>query len=94
METLIADTGVGDIIGYIIAGLVVGALARLFHPGRDPMGLGLTFLIGLAAVILAGILLPFDSFILNLIVAIVIGVVLVALVGRFFAGRTARGPAV
>jgi uncharacterized membrane protein YeaQ/YmgE (transglycosylase-associated protein family) len=92
MEPFIADTGVGDIIGYIIAGLIVGALARLFHPGRDPMGLGLTFVIGLAAVIIAGILLPFDSFILSLIVSVVIGVALVALVGRFMAnrGRAAR----
>ncbi len=76
-----------SIIGYIIGGLIVGALGRLFHPGRDPMGLIMTFVIGLAAVILAGILLPFDSFILNFIVAVIIGVVLVAIVGRVMAGR-------
>ena len=84
MDLFIADTGIGRIIGLIIAGLIVGALARLFHPGRDPMGLGLTFLVGLAAVILAGI---FIGGILGFILAIVIGVVLVALIGRLMGAR-------
>lgn len=80
MEPFIADTGIGRIIGLIIVGLIVGGLARLFHPGRDAMGLGLTFLIGVAAVILAGILI---GGVLGFILAIVIGVGLVALAGRF-----------
>ena len=84
MDLFIADIGIGRIIGLIIAGLIVGALARLFHPGRDPMGLGLTFLVGLAAVILAGI---FIGGILGFILAIVIGVVLVALIGRLMGAR-------
>jgi hypothetical protein len=79
MDLLIADITLGRIIGLIVVGLIVGALARLFHPGRDPMGLGLTFLIGVAAVIIAGILI---SGVLGFILAIIIGVVLVALVGR------------
>ncbi len=78
MEPFIADTGIGRIIGLIIVGLIVGALARLFHPGRDAMGLGLTFLIGVAAVILAGILI---GGVLGFILAIVIGVGLVARAG-------------
>ena len=28
---------IGRIIGLIIVGAIVGALGRLFHPGRDPM---------------------------------------------------------
>ena len=87
MEPLLADTGIGRIIALIVVGLIVGALARLFHPGRDPMGLGLTFLIGIAAVIVAGILI--DG-VLGFILAVVIGVVLVALVGRLLEGRTGR----
>jgi uncharacterized membrane protein YeaQ/YmgE (transglycosylase-associated protein family) len=85
METLLADIGIGRIIALIIVGLIVGALARLFHPGRDPMGLGLTFLIGVAAVILAGI---FIGGVLGFILAIVIGVALVALTGRLFGARS------
>jgi uncharacterized membrane protein YeaQ/YmgE (transglycosylase-associated protein family) len=79
-----ADIGIGRIIGLIVIGLIVGALARLFHPGRDAMGLGLTFLIGIAAVIVAGLLLPG---VWGFILAIVIGVVLVALVGRLMSAR-------
>ena len=88
METMLADIGIGRIIALIVVGLIVGALARLFHPGHDAMGLGLTFLIGVAAVILAGI---FIGGVLGFILAVVIGVVLVALVGRFAGarGRTA-----
>jgi uncharacterized membrane protein YeaQ/YmgE (transglycosylase-associated protein family) len=84
MEPFIADTGIGRIIALIVVGLIVGALARLFHPGRDPMGLGLTFVIGVAAVILAGILI---GGVLGFILAVVIGVALVALVGRFMGAR-------
>lgn len=84
MDLLIADITLGRIIGLIVVGLVVGALARLFHPGRDPLGLGLTFVIGVAAVILAGILI---GGVLGFILAIVIGVGLVALVGRLTGAR-------
>jgi uncharacterized membrane protein YeaQ/YmgE (transglycosylase-associated protein family) len=84
MEPFFADTGIGRIIALIIVGLIVGALARLFHPGREPMGLGLTFLVGVAAVILAGILI---GGVLGFILAVVIGVGLVALVGRFMGAR-------
>ncbi|MEA2354800.1 MAG: hypothetical protein QOD61_929, partial [Solirubrobacteraceae bacterium] len=30
------------LIGLIIVGLIVGALARLIVPGPDPIGLGMT----------------------------------------------------
>jgi uncharacterized membrane protein YeaQ/YmgE (transglycosylase-associated protein family) len=74
------------IIGLIIAGLIVGALGRLFHPGRDPMGLLATIGIGIAAVIIAGILIGHHGF-WTFLIAVAIGVGLVALVGRFFAAR-------
>jgi uncharacterized membrane protein YeaQ/YmgE (transglycosylase-associated protein family) len=40
----------------IVAGLIVGALARLIMPGRDPIGIIGTLLIGVVGVILGGIL--------------------------------------
>jgi uncharacterized membrane protein YeaQ/YmgE (transglycosylase-associated protein family) len=70
------------IIGLIIAGIIVGALGRLFHPGRDPMGLLVTIGIGIASVIIAGLLIGHHGF-----VAVLIGVALVALVGRLMANR-------
>ncbi|HEY4451085.1 MAG TPA: hypothetical protein VGN13_05775 [Solirubrobacteraceae bacterium] len=38
-----------------LIGLCVGALARLVHPGPDPMGIGGTILLGLAGSFLAGL---------------------------------------
>ena len=76
----------GEIIGLIILGLIVGLLGRLFHRGADPMGLLLTIGIGIAAVVIAGLILPFGGF-LKFVVAVIIGVVLVALVSRLMAGR-------
>lgn len=49
-----------SLIGYLvilaITGLFVGALARLALPGRDPMTLLQTMLVGVAGSLLAGIL--------------------------------------
>ena len=74
------------VLGLIIAGLVVGALGRLFHPGRDPMGLLMTIGIGIASVIIAGILIGHHGF-WTFVIAVAIGVGLVALVGRLMGGR-------
>ena len=38
----------------LVIGLVVGALAKLFMPGRDPGGIIVTMLIGIAGAALAG----------------------------------------
>ena len=49
-----------SIIGYLIAlavvGLVVGALARLALPGKDPMSIPATIGIGLAGSFIAGLI--------------------------------------
>ena len=42
-------------IWWLIVGLVAGALARLIMPGRDPMGLIATILLGIAGSILGGL---------------------------------------
>jgi uncharacterized membrane protein YeaQ/YmgE (transglycosylase-associated protein family) len=44
------------IIGWIIFGLVVGALAKLVMPGRDPGGFIVTMLLGIAGAIIGGFL--------------------------------------
>ena len=71
----------------IIVGAVVGALGRLLHPGRDPMGWIVTTLIGIASLVLAGLI--FDNDVLKFVVGIIVAVILVALVGRMFRGRGA-----
>ena len=80
-----------EILGWILFGLVVGALAKLVMPGRDPGGIIVTMLLGIAGAIIGGFLgrsLGFyrqgeaAGFLMSLIGAIV----LLALY-RIFAGR-------
>jgi uncharacterized membrane protein YeaQ/YmgE (transglycosylase-associated protein family) len=42
------------VIGWIVFGLIVGALAKLVMPGRDPGGIIVTMLIGIAGSLLGG----------------------------------------
>jgi uncharacterized membrane protein YeaQ/YmgE (transglycosylase-associated protein family) len=42
------------ILGWILFGLVVGALAKLVMPGRDPGGFIVTILLGIAGALLGG----------------------------------------
>lgn len=42
------------IIWSLIVGLIVGALAKLVMPGRDPGGILITMLLGIAGSVLAG----------------------------------------
>jgi uncharacterized membrane protein YeaQ/YmgE (transglycosylase-associated protein family) len=70
-----------EFIGYLlilcVIGLIVGALARLALPGRDPMGIGTTIAIGIGGSLLAGLVarLLFNrnaGFLLSVIFAAVI----------------------
>ena len=42
------------ILGWILFGLIIGALAKLVMPGRDPGGIIVTMLIGIAGALLGG----------------------------------------
>ncbi len=46
----------GLIISLIIIGLIAGAIARLVVPGRDPMGIGGTLLLGIVGSFIGGFL--------------------------------------
>jgi uncharacterized membrane protein YeaQ/YmgE (transglycosylase-associated protein family) len=46
----------GLIISLIIIGLIAGALARLLVPGRDPIGIGGTILLGIVGSFIGGFL--------------------------------------
>jgi uncharacterized membrane protein YeaQ/YmgE (transglycosylase-associated protein family) len=45
-----------SILGWILFGLVVGALAKLVMPGRDPGGIIVTILLGIVGALLGGFL--------------------------------------
>ena len=46
----------GEIIYFILIGLVIGVLARLLMPGRDPIGIIGTILVGIVGAIVGGYL--------------------------------------
>lgn len=73
-------------IGFIVFGLVVGALARLVKPGRQQLSVVATLLIGLAGSVIGGLIANMlgtgDMFELNFlgsIVAIISAVVLLGI---------------
>jgi uncharacterized membrane protein YeaQ/YmgE (transglycosylase-associated protein family) len=72
-------------IGFIIAGLVIGALARLIKPGRQNLGLLATLLLGLAGSVIGGVVANLlgtgDVFELNVIGFVVAVVAAVLLIG-------------
>lgn len=80
-----------SIIGWLLFGLVVGALARLLVPGRDPMGWIGTILLGLVGSFVGGLLadLIFDDEAIGLFGAVV-GAILVLLAYNAFV-RNRRG---
>ena len=80
------------IIALILGGLLVGALGRLVHPGRHPMGLGMTILIGIAANLIVGLALhgALGGF-LSLVLAVIVAAALVALWSRYPIGGRRRG---
>jgi uncharacterized membrane protein YeaQ/YmgE (transglycosylase-associated protein family) len=43
-------------LGWIVFGLIVGAVAKLLMPGRDPGGFIVTMLLGVAGALLGGFL--------------------------------------
>jgi uncharacterized membrane protein YeaQ/YmgE (transglycosylase-associated protein family) len=43
-----------SILGWILFGLIVGALAKFVMPGRDPGGIIVTMLLGIAGAVIGG----------------------------------------
>ena len=72
-------------IGFIVAGLVIGVLARLIKPGKQNLGLVMTLLLGLAGSVIGGLLANLlgtgDIFELNVIGFIAAVVAAVLLIG-------------
>ncbi|WP_026877323.1 GlsB/YeaQ/YmgE family stress response membrane protein [Jiangella gansuensis] len=72
-------------IGFIVAGLIIGALARLIKPGKQNLGWIATLLLGLAGSVIGGLVANLigtgDIFELNVIGFIVAVVAAVLLVG-------------
>jgi len=50
------------ILAWIVFGLIAGALAKFIMPGKDPGGLIVTILIGIAGAVLGGFIGSFLGF--------------------------------
>jgi uncharacterized membrane protein YeaQ/YmgE (transglycosylase-associated protein family) len=46
------------LLGWILIGLVAGVLGKIIMPGKDPGGIIVTILIGIAGALLAGYVAP------------------------------------
>jgi uncharacterized membrane protein YeaQ/YmgE (transglycosylase-associated protein family) len=87
------------IIGWIILGLLAGAIAKAILPGDDPGGIFVTMLIGIAGALVGGFIASaldigdLDEFfdIGTWLIAIG-GALLLLLAYRMFTGRRAGGP--
>lgn len=71
-------------IGFIVAGLIIGALARLIKPGKQNLGWVATLLLGLAGSVIGGVVANllgtgdiFELNVLGFIVAVVAAVLLI-----------------
>jgi uncharacterized membrane protein YeaQ/YmgE (transglycosylase-associated protein family) len=73
-------------IWFLIVGAIVGALGRLLHPGRDPMGWLLTIAIGVVSLLIAAII---SGGWLAFVIGVIVAIVLVALVSRLQGRRGA-----
>jgi uncharacterized membrane protein YeaQ/YmgE (transglycosylase-associated protein family) len=47
---------VGQILGWLLAGLIVGVLARLLVPGKQDMGVVMTIVLGVVGALIGGVL--------------------------------------
>lgn len=81
-----SQIGVVDVIWYVIAGLIIGLLARAVLPGRQHMSVIATIVLGVVAAIIGGFLwnaiFPGNEGV-AWIGSIIIAIVLLLLYGRF-----------
>ncbi len=83
-----------SIIAWIVLGLIAGALAKFIMPGRDPGGIIVTILIGIAGALVGGFISTklgygaVDVFDIRSIVIAVLGAILLLIIFRMIRRRT------
>lgn len=83
------------LLWMIVVGLIVGALAKLIMPGRDPGGIIVTILLGIAGSVVAGLVGRAVGWYSEGqpagFIASIIGAIIILAIYRLIRGRTAGG---
>jgi uncharacterized membrane protein YeaQ/YmgE (transglycosylase-associated protein family) len=87
--------GIGAIIGWIIIGLIAGALAKFIMPGDDPGGFIITIILGIAGALVGGFLAGLIGIggggtLWTILIATLGAIILLAIYRAVAGGRTAR----
>ena len=87
--------GIGAIIGWILIGLIAGALAKFIMPGDDPGGFIITIILGIAGALVGGFLAGLigiggGGIIWTILIATIGAIILLAIYRAVAGGRTAR----
>lgn len=82
------------IIAWIVLGLIVGVIAKLIMPGRDPGGIIVTILLGIAGAFVGGAIASFVGIgdftgfnFWSLVIAVIGAIILLAIYRAFTRGR-------
>ena len=85
-----------DILGLIVVGLIIGALARLIKPGKQRLSIVATMLLGVAGAVIGGLIASllgtgdiFELNILGFILAVIAAVLLIG-VAEGLSGKSRR----
>lgn len=83
-------------IGFLVAGLIIGALARLITPGKQNLGIFATLALGLVGSLIGGLIAQFfgtgsiwELNVLGFVLAVVAAVLLIG-VAEAVAGKNKR----
>lgn len=84
-----------DILGLLVVGLIIGALARLIKPGKQRLSVVATLLLGVVGAVIGGLIASFfgtgDIFELNVlgfILAVIAAVLLIGVAEGVSGGRS------
>ena len=84
-------------IGFLVAGLIIGALARLIVPGRQNLGILATPALGLVGSLIGGLIAQafgtgdiWELYVVGFVLAVIAAVLLIG-VAEGIAGRSRRG---
>jgi uncharacterized membrane protein YeaQ/YmgE (transglycosylase-associated protein family) len=84
-------------IGFIVAGLLIGILARLLRPGRQNMSFIATIILGLVGSVIGGVVANalgtgdiFELNVLGFVVSVISAIILIGIFDGFLGRRGAR----